>query len=95
MSVPRIGIVLLALAGIGLAVVQFRSQRTQYVHGMQQIRSEQLQLQRRIWTLQMEKARLGAPARIRERIREVDSTVVPPHEVADSSRESQAGRNTP
>ena len=80
MSVPRVAIVLLGLTVIGLATVQLRARRAQQVHEMQRLRAEQVDLQHALWALQLDKARLTAPAAIRERADRLNLKVVPPHD---------------
>ena len=77
MNVTRVAVVLFALAGVGLSLVQLRGQRTQHVHQMQQFRVRQSRGQHALWALQLETARLGAPARIRERAAHLGLVVVP------------------
>ena len=77
MNVIRVAVVLFALAGVGLSLVQLRGQRTQHVHEMQQLRAQQSRGQHALWALQLETARLGAPARIRERAEHLGLVVVP------------------
>ncbi len=88
MNVPRAAVVFLALVAIGLATVHLRARQVQYVHQIQRLGTEQTRLQQLLWSHQLEKARLTAPARIRDRAEQLDLVVIPPH----YAKRDEAGR---
>ena len=96
MNVPRAAVVLLGLVTIGLATVHLRARQVQHVHQIQRLQAEQTQLQQALWSHQLEKARLSAPARIRDRAEQLDLVVVPPHEAKrDRPGHAVASRRMP
>ncbi len=94
MSVSRMAVVFLALVVIGLGTVHLRARRVQHVHQIQQLRAEQTRLQQTLWAVQLEKARLSAPQRIRERVTSMNLVVVPPTQTTDQQPGGAAGQRS-
>ena len=67
MTIPRMVGVLIALTVIGIAVVVLRVDQAATSRRIQELQFTQTDLRRRIWTEELELARLRSPRMIRER----------------------------
>lgn len=67
MTIPRMVGLLAALAMVGIAVVMMRADQRQISQRIQELQFRQTELQREVWTQDMELARIRSPAMIRER----------------------------
>jgi len=75
MTIPRMVGVLIALAVIGIAVVVIRLDQAATSRRIQELQFRQTDLRRRIWTQELELARLRSPRMIRERAERFGLTV--------------------
>lgn len=67
MTVPRMVALLIALAGVGLAVVALRVEQSIITRRIQVLQFRQGELRQRIWSQEIELARLRSLKEIRER----------------------------
>jgi hypothetical protein len=67
MTMPRMVGLLLGLAILGVAVVALRLEQAQELREIQRLQFEQVEARQKIWTLNMELARLRSPQMVRER----------------------------
>jgi hypothetical protein len=67
MTIPRMVGLLVALSCIGIAVVTLRVDQVRHMRRIQQTQFEQSELRQRIWSQEMQLARLRSPQMIRER----------------------------
>ena len=67
MTIPRVVGVLVGLTLIGVAVVAMRTEQTRHLRSIQDLQFRQTELRQRIWSQEMELARLRSPQMIRER----------------------------
>lgn len=67
MTIPRMVVLLVGLAVIGIAAVAMRAQQVRHLYTIQELQFRQTELQRQVWDQEMELARLRSPQMIRER----------------------------
>ncbi len=69
MTIPRMVILLVALAAVGIAVVALRLDQMTTSRRIQAMEFRRDDLQRQVWTQELEIARLRAPGAVRDRAR--------------------------
>jgi hypothetical protein len=67
MTIPRMVGLSIALALLGIAVVAVRLEQARHMRQIQMLQFRQADLRQKIWTQEMELARLRSPQMIRER----------------------------
>ena len=67
MTMPRMVGPLIGLTVIGIAAVAMRADQSRHLRRIQELQFRQTELRQRIWSQEMELARLRSPERIRER----------------------------
>jgi len=67
MTIPRMVVLLSALALVGLAVVALRVEQSIITRRIQVLQFHQSELKQKMWTQEMELAELSTPEKIRER----------------------------
>ena len=67
MTIPRMVGLSIALALLGIAVVAVRLEQSRHMRQIQMLQFKQAELRQKIWTQEMELARLRSPQMIRER----------------------------
>ncbi len=78
MNTGRVYFLIVALAGIALAVVHIRAEQTRCTAGLLTLESRWVQARRQWWALQTRTARLRAPQRLRERLESVQAELLAP-----------------
>jgi len=77
MTIPRMVVLLVALSAVGIAVVALRLDQMATSRRIQELEFRRTDLQRQVWTQELEIARLRSPGAVRDRARvfglEVDS----------------------
>lgn len=77
-SATRICVLIVALAGIGLAAVHLRAEQTRCVARLLKLESEWIALRREWWSLQTRAARLRTPQYVHSRIHSLHTGLLPP-----------------
>jgi len=67
MTIPRMVVLLAALVVVGIAVVAMRLDQTATSRRIQELQFRRTELQRKIWTQELEIARLRSPGAVRDR----------------------------
>lgn len=67
MTIPRMVVLLSALAAVGVAVVALRLDQVTTSRQIQELQFRRAELQRQIWTQDLEIARLRSPGVVRDR----------------------------
>ncbi len=78
MTLPRVVGIVLILSAISLGVVWQRVQRARTAYEIHQLTREEIKLMRAIDEAKATIARLRAPDRVRERVNEMQLSVLPP-----------------
>ncbi len=78
MRSARAGVLIVAMAGIALAVVHLRTEQTRLTAGLLRAESQWIALRREWWSLQTLAARLQAPEHMRRRVAAMYTELVPP-----------------
>lgn len=90
MTVARGLVVLAMLAAVGVAVVAVRAETAKAANRVQGLHETEVELQHRLWTQEMELARLRGPDEIRRRAQALGLSVVPPTQ-DEKARKPRAG----
>ena len=86
MTIPRMVVLLILLAIVGIAAVAIRVEQTRSSWRIQQMQFEQARLEREICTQRMELARLRSPGMVRERAARLglpNGGILPPEAVSE------------
>ncbi|MFQ5412114.1 MAG: hypothetical protein ACE5EC_07440 [Phycisphaerae bacterium] len=75
-------IVLLMMIAIGVAIVVIRGESAKTSNRIQQLHQNKIALQQKLWTQELELAKLRGPEAIRRRAEELGLNVVPPSQDA-------------
>ncbi len=86
MTVPRMVGLLVGLTAIGVAVVALRLEHARHMRQIQVLQFQQSELRQKIWSQDMELARLRSPQMIRERAARFGVTPAPETGKADGVR---------
>jgi len=78
MTVARGLVVLAMLAAVGVAVVAVRAETAKAANRVQRLHEVEVELKHRMWSQEMELARLRGPEQIRQRAQAMGLQVVPP-----------------
>lgn len=78
MTVPRALLVLSMLVAIGIAIVVIRQKSAQAANRIQGLHQQDIALEQKLWTKQLELAKLREPQAIRRRAAELGLEVYPP-----------------
>lgn len=82
MTVPRALFILLLMVTIGVAIVLIRGESARAANRIQQLHTESIDLEQRLWSAEIELARMREPRAIRQRAREMKLPIVPPEPIA-------------
>ena len=78
MTVGRALLVLVMMVAVALGVVAVRGESAKAANRVQRLHQHQVALEQRLWTQEMELARLRGPEEIRRRASELGLDVIPP-----------------
>jgi len=67
MTIPRMVVLLVALSAVGIAVVALRLDQMAMSRRIQELEFRRTDLQRQVWTQELEIARLRSPGAVRDR----------------------------
>jgi hypothetical protein len=81
-TVARALLVLSMMAAIALVIVAVRGENAKAANRVQRLHHHQVALEQKLWTQEMELARLRGPDEIRRRANELGLDVVPPKTLA-------------
>lgn len=82
MTVPRALFILLLMVAIGVAIVLIRGESARAANRIQELHTESIDLEQRLWSAEIELARKREPRAIRKRAKEMGLSIVPPQPIA-------------
>ncbi|MCA9254064.1 MAG: hypothetical protein KDA33_00435 [Phycisphaerales bacterium] len=82
MTVPRALFILFLMVAIGVAIVLFRGESARAANRIQQLHAETIELEQRLWSAEIELARMREPRAIRERAEKMNLPIEPPQPIA-------------
>ncbi|MCB9857865.1 MAG: hypothetical protein H6818_19455 [Phycisphaerales bacterium] len=82
MTVPRALFILFLMVAIGVAIVVFRGESARAANRIQQLHAETIELEQRLWSAEIELARMREPRAIRQRAADMNLSIVPPEPIA-------------
>ncbi|HRW51900.1 MAG TPA: hypothetical protein P5081_03380 [Phycisphaerae bacterium] len=82
MTVPRALFILFLMVAIGVAIVLFRGESARAANRIQQLHAETIELEQRLWSAEIELARMREPRAIRQRAEKMKLPIVPPQPIA-------------
>lgn len=91
MTIPRMVGLLAALTAIGIAAVVMRVEQVRHMRRIQELQFAQTELRQKIWTQEMQLARLRSPQMIRERAAFFSAESAEPAAPATTPVRRQAG----
>ena len=86
MTVPRALFVLMLVVATGAAIVLLRGESARSANRIQRLHAQSIELEQRLWSAQIELARMREPRAIRQRAREMGLDVLPPAEMGRPNR---------
>ena len=92
MTVPRGLLVLGMMVVIGVAVVAIRMESAKAAYRVQRLHQQKVALEQKLWSQEIDLARLRSPDEIRRRARELGLEVVPP--LAEPAAQKDQGKST-
>lgn len=82
MTVPRALFILFLMVAIGVAIVLFRGESARAANRIQRLHAETIELEQRLWSAEIELARMREPRAIRKRAIKMNLSIVPPEPIA-------------
>lgn len=82
MTVPRALFILFLMVAISVAIVLVRGESARSANRIQQLHAESIDLEQRLWSAEIELARMREPRAIRRRAEEMGLSIVPPQPIA-------------
>jgi hypothetical protein len=82
MTVSRALLILSLMVAICVAIVLLRGESARAANRIQRLHAESIELEQRLWSAEIDLARLREPRAIRERAHQMGLSIVPPEPIA-------------
>ncbi len=82
MTVPRALLIMFMMIAIGIAIAVLRGESAKAANRIQALHQQKIELEQKLWTMELDLARLRGPEAIRRRTLELGLDVLPPSEAS-------------